>query len=69
MANHVVVSPGTECSKIVKWKVKCGTKIDLGTVLCLYKHVDSDKILKLKCTTVGTVEDVFIGEGGLVKPG
>ena len=40
--------------KVTKWKVKKGSKVGKGALLCLYETTDK-KNLKLKSNMVGTV--------------
>jgi hypothetical protein len=49
------ISPtGDKPIKVTKWKVKQGSKVGKGTLLCLYETEDK-KNLKLKSNMVGTV--------------
>ena len=67
MAQVLIKFPFDISAKIVKWKVKTGVKINIGTVLALYQPRDAKNPLKLKSIDVGTVTEVLIAEGSLVK--
>ncbi|XP_061197142.1 RNA polymerase II subunit A C-terminal domain phosphatase-like [Saccostrea echinata] len=56
--------------KVTKWRVKLGSKVGKGALLCLYETEDT-KNLKLKSNMVGTVlemkQEFIPGSEGLVK--
>ena len=69
MAELQVLLPGEKSSKIVKWNVKPGAHVIKGTVLASYKPEGSEQNQKLKCNTIGTVENIVISEGDTAQPG
>ena len=52
--------------KVSKWKVKAGSKVGRGALLCIYDTEDT-KGLKLKSTMVGTVVEVVSATDFLPK--
>lgn len=66
---YTVTVPGNQSFKITKWKVKKGQKVTQGILLALYQVLGSDKIVKLKCSYVGTVTELLLKEGQEGKPG
>ena len=72
---EILLSESKLC-KITKLRVKRGTKVAGGTLLALYtvENQDDDQDngtseQKLKSQYVGTVEEVLVNEGDVIKPG
>ena len=60
--------PGTSKSKIIKWKVSVGTKVDRGSIVLLYENSHSDSPERLKAGFTGTVKRLLKEEGEWVPP-
>lgn len=67
-ASRALHSPAGITIKILKWKVKKGSKVDPGSVLMTYQIVGETEIKKLKSQQMGTVVQLFKGEGDVVPP-
>ena len=67
MAQVLVKFPFDVSAKIVKWKVRNGVKINIGTVIALYQPKDVTVPLKLKSLHVGTVKTLLLSEGSVVQ--
>jgi len=61
---RVIKFNGDSNSKLTKWKIKNGTKIRRGSILCLY---DGDR--KQKANVVGTVSELLVKEDDVINPG
>lgn len=67
----VVSQPGSRPIRLVKWKVREGCPVSIGTLVLLY-HFDGAKQgeqRKLKSTQAGTVYKLLSQEGAIVKAG
>ncbi|XP_013417744.1 RNA polymerase II subunit A C-terminal domain phosphatase-like [Lingula anatina] len=67
-ATKEVVLPLDSEAKVIHWKVKEGTKISHGSVLCILRQDGSKADLKLKSEEVGTVSKLVVPEGTNVQP-
>jgi len=67
MANVVVNCP--ENAVLVKFKVKEGSVVSNGTLLCEYRLADTDKCCKLKSRLNGTVKELVAKEGDRLQRG
>ena len=68
MAQISIKFPFDISATLVKWKVKTGVRINVGTVLALYKPRDAQSPLKLKSSDVGTVIKLNVEENTIVSP-
>ena len=68
MANVVVVNC-PENAIVVKFKVKEGSVVSNGTLLCEYKLLDTNKCCKLKSNLNGTVKELLAKEGDELQLG
>ena len=68
MASVTVVSC-PENAIVVKFKVKEGSVISNGTLLCEYRLVDTNKCCKLKSNLNGTVTELLAKEGDELQHG
>jgi len=68
MANVVVVI-FPENAVLVKFKVKEGSVVSSGTLLCEYKLPGSNKYCKLKSNLNGTVKELLAKEGDELQHG
>ncbi|XP_064467743.1 RNA polymerase II subunit A C-terminal domain phosphatase-like [Ornithodoros turicata] len=70
-----IVHSGDAAIRILKWRIKSGSRLSHGTGLLLYEPVNSsssvvsDLPLKLKSCHDGTVEVLVAKEGSVVNPG
>ncbi len=69
MSDLTATFPSKIAGKIVKLKVKKGTRVGPGTVLCTYNIQGSNEVRRLKCNDVGTVQELCFAEGDEVLPG
>lgn len=60
-------------AKLVKWKVRSGSRLSHGNVLLLYevKNAENDAIqlIKLKSKDEGTVKKLLVKEGETIEAG
>ena len=63
-----IIGPSNSDFKIVKWKVRVGSNISNGSIICLY-DTQNDKNQKLKSNTSGTVEELVSNVGENVLKG
>ena len=68
MDKFIKLPQNTQCN-LVKWKVRCGSRIAKNTLLALFKVSDSDKQEKLKSNTVGIVKELLVAEGAVITSG
>jgi len=68
MADLVAVNC-PENAVLVKFRVKKGSVISGGTLLCEYKLVDTNKCCKLKSNLYGTVKQLLAKEGDELQEG
>ncbi|XP_050513725.1 RNA polymerase II subunit A C-terminal domain phosphatase isoform X2 [Diabrotica virgifera virgifera] len=61
----------TKPIKICKWKIRTGTRISIGCPILIYDFEEATKPeqRKLKSTQAGTVHQILVLEGQIVKPG
>jgi len=62
MANVTVVNC-PEKAVLVKYKVKEGSVVSSGTLLCEYRLLDTKQCCKLKSNLNGTVKELLAKEG------
>lgn len=57
--------------KILKWKVREGFTVSIGSVILLYDFVKSEEKQqrKLKSSQAGTVCKLVVQEGAIIQPG
>lgn len=67
-ASRALHSPAGTSIKILKWKVKKGSKVDPGSVIMTYQFLGQNETKKLKCQQMGTVVQLFKREGDVVPP-
>lgn len=58
-----------ESAIIVKYKIKPGSVINHGTILCEYRLQNESKLHKFKSNCNGTVKDLLIQEGEKIEAG
>jgi len=68
MANVAVVNC-PENAVLVKFKVKEGTVVSNGTVLCEYRLQGTNKYCKMKSNLSGTVKELLAKEGDELQHG
>ena len=68
MANVTVVN-FPENAVLVKFKVKEGSVVSNGTILCEYRLQDTSKCCKLKSNLNGTVKELLAKEGDILQRG
>ena len=68
MASVTVVNC-PENAVVVKFKVKEGSVVSNGTLLCEYRLVDTNKCCKLKSSLNGTVTELLAKEGEELQNG
>jgi len=68
MANFSVVNC-PENAVLVKYKVKEGSVVSNGTLLCEYRLLDTNKCCKLKSNLNGTVKELLAKEGDELQHG
>jgi len=68
MANVVDVNC-PESAVLIKFKVKEGSVVSNGTILCEYRLLDTDKRCKLKSNLNGTVKELLAKEGDELQHG
>lgn len=78
LANHsnaemaeasIVEYLGDSPAEILKWKVRQGSDVQKGSVLCTYSFKNSKVVQRLKAGKVGTVDRILVEEGTVVQPG
>lgn len=67
----LIVQQLLKAIKVLKWKVSVGNSISIGSVILLYDFEGANKPeqRKLKSTQAGTVHELIVPEGAIVKPG
>jgi len=68
MADVVIVNC-PENAVLVKFKVKKGSVVNSGTLLCEYRLVGTNKCCKLKSNLNGTVKELLAKEGDELQNG
>jgi RNA polymerase II subunit A-like phosphatase len=68
MANTVLVCC-PEAALIKKFKIKEGSAVNTGTILCEYQLPNSEKIFRLKSNYNGTVKELLLREGTETEKG
>jgi len=68
MANVVVVNLPQK-AVVLKFKVKAGSVVSNGTILCEYRLLNANKSCKLKSNLNGTVKELLAKEGDELEHG
>lgn len=67
IVSHQLLKP----IKILKWKVRKGSYIQIGKMVLVYEHdtIDKEEQLRLRSTHSGILSKLIAAEGAIIQPG